>query len=119
MKKVEEKRVDVNAAVGMGEVILGACHPDCITTIKHWITIIRARFEEVSPAGLVPGWWWFQGCPRSGGSCSRFPILGGHPVFPTGSHVGKAAPAETGVGALRAGGQCRASGGAPGLDPVG
>ncbi|XP_059724547.1 microtubule-actin cross-linking factor 1 isoform X8 [Haemorhous mexicanus] len=47
MKKVEEKRVDVNAAVAMGEVILGACHPDCITTIKHWITIIRARFEEV------------------------------------------------------------------------
>nr|XP_048681722.1 microtubule-actin cross-linking factor 1 isoform X18 [Caretta caretta] len=47
MKKVEEKRVDVNAAVGMGEVILAACHPDCITTIKHWITIIRARFEEV------------------------------------------------------------------------
>uniref|UniRef100_A0A8C6J2N1 Uncharacterized protein n=1 Tax=Melopsittacus undulatus TaxID=13146 RepID=A0A8C6J2N1_MELUD len=47
MKKVEEKRVDVNAAVGMGELILAACHPDCITTIKHWITIIRARFEEV------------------------------------------------------------------------
>ncbi|XP_074790600.1 microtubule-actin cross-linking factor 1 isoform X8 [Natator depressus] len=47
MKNVEEKRVDVNAAVGMGEVILAACHPDCITTIKHWITIIRARFEEV------------------------------------------------------------------------
>lgn len=52
MKKVEEKRVDVNAAVGMGEVILSACHPDCITTIKHWITIIRARFEEVSPLRL-------------------------------------------------------------------
>ncbi|XP_075764822.1 microtubule-actin cross-linking factor 1 isoform X4 [Pelodiscus sinensis] len=47
MKKVEEKRADVNAAVGMGEVILAECHPDCITTIKHWITIIRARFEEV------------------------------------------------------------------------
>lgn len=54
---MEEKRVDVNAAVGMGEVILAACHPDCITTIKHWITIIRARFEEVSPAG----WWSQQG----------------------------------------------------------
>lgn len=52
MKKVEEKRVDVNAAVAMGEVILAVCHPDCITTIKHWITIIRARFEEVSP------WFW-------------------------------------------------------------
>lgn len=51
MKKVEEKRVDVNAAVTMGEVILAVCHPDCITTIKHWITIIRARFEEVGFRG--------------------------------------------------------------------
>ncbi|XP_041090094.1 microtubule-actin cross-linking factor 1, isoforms 1/2/3/5-like isoform X1 [Polyodon spathula] len=47
MKNVEEKRVDVNKAAGMGEEILTVCHPDCITTIKHWITIIRARFEEV------------------------------------------------------------------------
>ncbi|KAM3829784.1 microtubule-actin cross-linking factor 1 isoform 2-T2 [Vipera latastei] len=46
-KKVEEKRLDVNSAVGMGESILPVCHPDCVTTIKHWITIIRARFEEV------------------------------------------------------------------------
>ncbi|XP_032901183.1 microtubule-actin cross-linking factor 1 isoform X22 [Amblyraja radiata] len=47
MKKVEEKRVDVNNAAGMGEAILAVCHPDCVTTVKHWITIIRARFEEV------------------------------------------------------------------------
>ncbi|XP_075053845.1 microtubule-actin cross-linking factor 1 [Mixophyes fleayi] len=47
MKKVEEKQVDVNTAVSMGEGILTVCHPDCITTVKHWITIIRARFEEV------------------------------------------------------------------------
>ncbi|XP_053310588.1 microtubule-actin cross-linking factor 1 [Spea bombifrons] len=47
MKKVEEKHIDVNTAVSMGEGILTVCHPDCITTIKHWITIIRARFEEV------------------------------------------------------------------------
>uniref|UniRef100_A0A8B9CTV7 Microtubule actin crosslinking factor 1 n=1 Tax=Anser brachyrhynchus TaxID=132585 RepID=A0A8B9CTV7_9AVES len=60
MKKVEEKRVDVNAAVGMGEVILAACHPDCITTIKHWITIIRARFEEVSPQGRTVLTWWAE-----------------------------------------------------------
>ncbi|XP_054619826.1 microtubule-actin cross-linking factor 1, isoforms 1/2/3/4 isoform X6 [Dunckerocampus dactyliophorus] len=44
---VEEKRSEVNKAVGMGEAILTLCHPDSITTIKHWITIIRARFEEV------------------------------------------------------------------------
>ncbi|XP_068124927.1 microtubule-actin cross-linking factor 1 isoform X16 [Hyperolius riggenbachi] len=47
MKKVEEKQIDVNTAVSMGEAILTVCHPDCITTVKHWITIIRARFEEV------------------------------------------------------------------------
>ncbi|KAM6307941.1 microtubule-actin cross-linking factor 1, isoforms 6/7-like [Podargus strigoides] len=46
MEKVEEKKVDVNSAVGMGEVILATCHPVCITTIKHCITIVRARFEE-------------------------------------------------------------------------
>uniref|UniRef100_A0A3B3ZE18 Uncharacterized protein n=1 Tax=Periophthalmus magnuspinnatus TaxID=409849 RepID=A0A3B3ZE18_9GOBI len=44
---VEDKRTDVNKAAGMGEAILTLCHPDSITTIKHWITIIRARFEEV------------------------------------------------------------------------
>ncbi|XP_054601382.1 microtubule-actin cross-linking factor 1 isoform X5 [Nothobranchius furzeri] len=47
MGTVEEKRADVNRAAGMGDGILTVCHPDSITTIKHWITIIRARFEEV------------------------------------------------------------------------
>ncbi|XP_063169537.1 dystonin [Candoia aspera] len=47
MKKLEEKKSELNKATGMGEAILAICHPDSITTIKHWITIIRARFEEV------------------------------------------------------------------------
>ncbi|XP_054053074.1 dystonin isoform X18 [Rissa tridactyla] len=47
MKKLEEKKAEVNKATGMGEAILAICHPDSITTIKNWITIIRARFEEV------------------------------------------------------------------------
>lgn len=48
MGTVEDKRADVNKAAGMGEGILTLCHPESITTIKHWITIIRARFEEVT-----------------------------------------------------------------------
>lgn len=48
MKKLEEKRVALNKATSMGEAILTICHPDSITTIKHWNTIIKARFEEVS-----------------------------------------------------------------------
>ncbi|XP_038593003.1 dystonin isoform X11 [Micropterus salmoides] len=47
MKKLEEKRVALNKATNMGEAILTICHPDSITTIKHWNTIIKARFEEV------------------------------------------------------------------------
>ncbi|XP_071998344.1 dystonin isoform X17 [Engystomops pustulosus] len=47
MTKVEEKRSELNKGASMGEAILSICHPDSMTTIKHWITIIRARFEEV------------------------------------------------------------------------
>ncbi|KAM8776730.1 dystonin isoform 9-T9 [Rhynchonycteris naso] len=47
MKKLEEKRTALNKATSMGDAVLAICHPDSITTIKHWITIIRARFEEV------------------------------------------------------------------------
>lgn len=48
MKKLEEKRVALNKAVSMGEAILTNSHPDSITTVKHWNTIIKARFDEVS-----------------------------------------------------------------------
>ncbi|XP_031697490.1 dystonin isoform X10 [Anarrhichthys ocellatus] len=47
MKKLEEKRAALNKATSMGEAILVICHPDSITTIKHWNTIIKARLEEV------------------------------------------------------------------------
>lgn len=48
MKKLDEKRTELSKAAGMGDALLAICHPDSITTIKHWITIIQARFEEVS-----------------------------------------------------------------------
>lgn len=48
MKKLEEKRGALNKAISMGEDILTNSHPDSITTVKHWNTIIKARFEEVS-----------------------------------------------------------------------
>ena len=69
MKKLEEKRAALNKATSLGEDILTICHPDSITTIKHWNTIIKARFEEVSsqpqdhsippggrPGGGLSGW---------------------------------------------------------------
>ncbi|XP_047667970.1 dystonin isoform X24 [Tachysurus fulvidraco] len=48
MKKLEEKSVALSKAISMGEDILAICHPDSITTVKHWNTIIKARFEEVT-----------------------------------------------------------------------
>uniref|UniRef100_A0A672SPX3 Dystonin n=1 Tax=Sinocyclocheilus grahami TaxID=75366 RepID=A0A672SPX3_SINGR len=48
MKKLEEKRQALNKATSLGEAVLSICHPDSITTIKHWNTIIKARFEEVT-----------------------------------------------------------------------
>ncbi|XP_075836650.1 dystonin isoform X17 [Microtus pennsylvanicus] len=47
MKKLEEKRSELSKATSKGDALLALCHPDSITTIKHWITIIQARFEEV------------------------------------------------------------------------
>lgn len=55
MKKLEEKRAELNKATGMGDALLAVCHPDSITTIKHWITIIQARFEEVSAPSVTCG----------------------------------------------------------------
>ncbi|XP_060727867.1 dystonin isoform X10 [Tachysurus vachellii] len=48
IKKLEEKSVALGKAISMGEDILAICHPDSITTVKHWNTIIKARFEEVT-----------------------------------------------------------------------
>ncbi|KAM9476478.1 dystonin isoform 14-T14 [Clarias gariepinus] len=48
IRKLEEKSVALGKAISMGEAILAICHPDSITTVKHWNTIIKARFEEVT-----------------------------------------------------------------------
>ena len=31
----------------LGQEILKRAHPDAITTVKHWLTILQARWEEV------------------------------------------------------------------------
>lgn len=54
MKKLEEKRLALNKATSMGEAILSICHPDSITTIKHWNTIIKARLGGNSLGTSAP-----------------------------------------------------------------
>lgn len=38
----------LNDACHMGDNILSKCSPDAVTVVKHWITVLQARWEEVS-----------------------------------------------------------------------
>lgn len=33
--------------LSIGQDILKRCHPDALTTLKHWLSVLRARWEEV------------------------------------------------------------------------
>lgn len=35
-------------ALSVGRDILKVAHPDAVTTLKHWLTILQARWDEVS-----------------------------------------------------------------------
>ena len=43
-----KKEAEKNETVALAQEILGKCHPDAVTVIRHWITIIQSRWEEVS-----------------------------------------------------------------------
>lgn len=43
---VQEKNKE--STVKIAQAILDKCHPEAITVIKHWITIIQSRWEEVN-----------------------------------------------------------------------
>lgn len=38
----------LNDACQMGDNILTKCHPDAVTVVKHWITVLQARWEEIN-----------------------------------------------------------------------
>ena len=52
---VQQFQVELNSQEGKlhdclrsGQEILNMCHPDAVTTVKHWLTILQSRWEEVS-----------------------------------------------------------------------
>ena len=42
-----EKEVEKDNTIALAQQILSKAHPDGATVIKHWITIIQSRWEEV------------------------------------------------------------------------
>lgn len=48
MREMAEKEREKDHTIALAQQILAKAHPDGATVIKHWITIIQSRWEEVS-----------------------------------------------------------------------
>lgn len=48
MRELTEKEYEKDATIVLAQRILGKAHPDAVSVIKHWITIIQSRWDEVS-----------------------------------------------------------------------
>ncbi|XP_052740602.1 dystonin isoform X27 [Bicyclus anynana] len=46
-RELTEKQRDKDDTIALAHSILSKAHPDAVTVIKHWITIIQSRWDEV------------------------------------------------------------------------
>eukprot|EP00090_Calanus_glacialis_P003456 TRINITY_DN1255_c0_g1_i12.p1 TRINITY_DN1255_c0_g1~~TRINITY_DN1255_c0_g1_i12.p1 ORF type:complete len:5152 (+),score=1465.32 TRINITY_DN1255_c0_g1_i12:61-15516(+) len=52
MMELREKEKDKDYTIDLAQEILKKCHPDAVQVIKHWITIIQSRWDEVASWAL-------------------------------------------------------------------
>merc|ERR550539_518625 len=52
MAELREKEKDKDYTLNLAQEILAKCHPDAVNVIKHWITIIQSRWDEISSWAL-------------------------------------------------------------------
>merc|ERR1719433_1814451 len=52
MAELKEKEKDKDFTLKLAHDILAKCHPDAVSVIKHWITIIQSRWDEVASWAL-------------------------------------------------------------------
>jgi DNA repair exonuclease SbcCD ATPase subunit len=52
MAELKEKEKDKDYTLKLAQEILAKCHPDAVSVIKHWITIIQSRWDEVASWAL-------------------------------------------------------------------
>uniref|UniRef100_A0A023FN77 Putative microtubule-actin cross-linking factor 1 isoforms 1/2/3/5-like isoform 1 n=1 Tax=Amblyomma cajennense TaxID=34607 RepID=A0A023FN77_AMBCJ len=48
MREMEQQEHNKESTIALAQEILSRCHPDAVTVIRHWVTIIQSRWEEVS-----------------------------------------------------------------------
>lgn len=47
MQEMSDKLHEKDSTIALAQRILEKAHPDAVGVIKHWITIIQSRWEEV------------------------------------------------------------------------
>lgn len=47
MKEMEDKENLKNSTLELAHDIIKKCHPDGLSVIRHWITILQSRWDEV------------------------------------------------------------------------
>lgn len=52
MSELRLKEKDKDYTLNLAQEILAKCHPDAVNVIKHWITIIQSRWDEVASWAL-------------------------------------------------------------------
>merc|ERR1740116_41846 len=52
MMELKKKEKDKDFTLKLAHDILDKCHPDAVSVIKHWITIIQSRWDEVASWAL-------------------------------------------------------------------
>lgn len=48
LEELKSQEGKLHECLHLGQEILKRCHPDAVTTVKHWLTILHARWEEVT-----------------------------------------------------------------------
>ena len=47
MEEMAKKEGEKDETVALAQTILAKAHPDAVGVIRHWITIIQSRWDEV------------------------------------------------------------------------
>ena len=46
--------------LNIGQDIMKRCHPDAVSTMKHWLGVLRTRWEEVKIYSLILNYFLFM-----------------------------------------------------------
>ncbi|RWS27955.1 microtubule-actin cross-linking factor 1-like protein [Leptotrombidium deliense] len=48
MREMQQQEIKKNSTISLAQDILSQCHPEAVSVIQHWISIIQSRWDEVA-----------------------------------------------------------------------